>query len=102
MICGIDEAGRGCCAGPLVVAGVVLNQTIEGLRDSKVLSEKKREELFDIIKENAKYKIVFCDNHMIDTKGLSFCLSYALKEIKKSFKSTKSSWMEIALLVLKA
>ncbi|DAB34472.1 MAG TPA: ribonuclease HII [Sulfurospirillum sp. UBA12182] len=86
MICGIDEAGRGCCAGPLVVAGVVLNQTIEGLRDSKVLSEKKREELFDIIKENAKYKIVFCDNHMIDTKGLSFCLSYALKEIKKEFQ----------------
>ena len=41
MICGIDEAGRGPIAGPLVVAGVVLNKDIKGLNDSKKLSEKK-------------------------------------------------------------
>jgi len=85
MLCGIDEAGRGCIAGPLVVAGVVLNKNIDGLNDSKVLSEKKREFLFDIIKENAEYKIIFCDNNMIDEKGLSYCLGYAIKTIKKHF-----------------
>jgi len=44
-ICGIDEAGRGSIAGPLVVAGVILNTGIKGLKDSKKLSAKKREEL---------------------------------------------------------
>ncbi len=85
-LCGIDEAGRGCIAGPLVVAGVVLKENIDGLADSKQLSEKKREYLFDIIKENADYKIVFCDNDMVDEKGLSFCLGYAIKIIKEHFK----------------
>lgn len=85
MLCGIDEAGRGCIAGPLVVAGVVLNTKLEGLNDSKVLSEKKREFLFDIIKENSKYKIVFCDNDMVDEKGLSYCLGYAIQSIKDYF-----------------
>ena len=42
-LCGIDEAGRGPIAGPLVVAGVVLCEEITGLNDSKVFSEKKRE-----------------------------------------------------------
>ena len=40
MICGIDEAGRGPIAGPLVMAGVILKEEIEGLNDSKKLSEK--------------------------------------------------------------
>lgn len=42
LLCGIDEAGRGPIAGPLVVAGVVLKESISGLNDSKILSEKKR------------------------------------------------------------
>ena len=42
MLCGIDEAGRGPIAGPLVVAGVVLLKEINGLNDSKVWSEKKK------------------------------------------------------------
>jgi ribonuclease HII len=85
MLCGIDEAGRGCIAGPLVVAGVVLKRKIDGVGDSKTLSEKKREHLFDIIKENSKYKIVFCDNDMVDKKGLSYCLGYCIKTIKEHF-----------------
>ena len=84
-LCGIDEAGRGCIAGPLVVAGVVLLSHIDGLADSKILSEKKRNKLFPLIKENSKYKIIFCDNNMIDEHGLSYCLGYALKEIKDFF-----------------
>ena len=50
-ICGIDEAGRGPLAGPVVVAGVIMPQDsmIEGVNDSKKVSEKKREKLYDII-----------------------------------------------------
>lgn len=84
-MCGIDEAGRGCLAGPLVVAGVVLHKPIEGLNDSKILSEKQREALFPIIQANADYKIVFCDHDMVDTKGLSACLKYAIETIKEHF-----------------
>ena len=97
MLCGIDEAGRGCVAGPLVVAGVVLNQEIKGLADSKILSEAKRDKLFAIIQESAEYKIVFCDNKMVDTKGLSYCLGYAIKSIKEYFLSKEDSKYEILM-----
>lgn len=54
-VCGCDEAGRGPLCGPVVAAAVILplGTEIEGLNDSKKLSEKKREQLFDIIKEKA-------------------------------------------------
>ena len=54
-ICGIDEAGRGPLAGPVVAAAVILplGIVIEGLDDSKKLTEKKREKIFDIIKQEA-------------------------------------------------
>lgn len=54
-VCGCDEAGRGPLCGPVVAAAVILplGCEIEGLNDSKKLSEKKREKLFDIIKERA-------------------------------------------------
>lgn len=54
-VCGVDEAGRGPLAGPVCAAAVILPEgtVIEGLDDSKKLSEKKRELLFDVIKEKA-------------------------------------------------
>ena len=54
-VCGVDEAGRGPLCGPVVAAAVILpkDAEIEGLNDSKKLTEKKREKLFDIIKEKA-------------------------------------------------
>lgn len=54
-VCGCDEAGRGPLCGPVVAAAVILpcGLEIEGLNDSKKLSEKKREALFDVIKEKA-------------------------------------------------
>ena len=61
-ICGVDEAGRGPLAGPVCAAAVILpeNIEIEGLNDSKKLSEKKREALFDVIKEKAvAYAVAF-------------------------------------------
>ena len=55
VICGVDEAGRGPLAGPVVAAACILPDgfVIEGLNDSKKLTEKKREKLFNIIIENA-------------------------------------------------
>ena len=66
FVCGVDEAGRGPLAGPVCAAAVILpNDTIiEGVNDSKKLSEKKREMLFDIIKEQA----------------LSYCIAFATVE----------------------
>ena len=55
LICGIDEAGRGPLAGPVFAAAVILPEGLEelGINDSKKLSEKKRDLLFDLIKEKA-------------------------------------------------
>ena len=55
LICGVDEAGRGPLAGPVYAAAVILprDTVIEGLNDSKKLTEKKREALFDVITERA-------------------------------------------------
>ena len=55
VICGVDEAGRGPLAGPVVAAACILPDgfIIEGLNDSKKLTEKKRDKLFDVIIENA-------------------------------------------------
>jgi ribonuclease HII len=85
VVCGIDEAGRGPIAGPLVVAGVVLNSEIDGLNDSKKLSAKKREVLFKEIISNSKYHIVVIKADKIDEIGLSKSLKMALLEIKSHF-----------------
>ena len=68
-ICGVDEAGRGPLAGPVVVAACILPPflRIPGVNDSKQLSEKKREELYKIIIKNAvAYNIVFINEKIID------------------------------------
>jgi ribonuclease HII len=82
-ICGIDEAGRGPIAGPLVVAGCMfkwkidseklkiknekwdIEKILEEIDDSKKLSVKKREELFEVIKKISIYHIVWIDNNTI-------------------------------------
>lgn len=69
LVCGVDEAGRGPLCGPVCAAAVILPAgcEIEGLNDSKKLSEKKREQLFDVITEKAvSYSIQFADNQLID------------------------------------
>ena len=68
VICGVDEAGRGPLAGPVFAAAVILplDFEIEGINDSKKLSAKKREQLFDEITKNAiAYSIQSCDNKVI-------------------------------------
>lgn len=69
FICGVDEAGRGPLAGPVCAAAVILPPHIEipGLNDSKKLSDKRRRELFPMIKEAAlAYGIAFADHQEID------------------------------------
>ena len=85
-ICGIDEAGRGCVAGPLCVAGCILKKQINGLNDSKKLSEKRRNELFKEITANSHYKIVEFSSAQVDEQGLSKCLKTALETIVEFFK----------------
>ena len=80
-LCGIDEAGRGPLAGNLVVAGCILNAAVDGLNDSKKLSEKKRELLYEKILLNATYHIVEFSAQDVDEKGISFCIKSALEEI---------------------
>lgn len=81
QLCGIDEAGRGPLAGPLTIAGVILNNPIEGLNDSKKLTEKKRESLYELICKNSIYHIARFDAAQIDELGLSQCLATGLREI---------------------
>lgn len=69
LVCGVDEAGRGPLAGPVCAAAVILpaNVNIEGLDDSKKLTDKRRRELFPIIKEQAiAYGIGIADHNEID------------------------------------
>ena len=69
QICGIDEAGRGPLAGPVVVAGVIMpkDSFIEGVNDSKKVSEKKRELLYDkILDEAISYSVAIIGQDVID------------------------------------
>jgi ribonuclease HII len=74
-LAGVDEAGRGACAGPLVVASVILRDPhgheLAKVRDSKELSEKNREDLFDVVKEAAlSLSVVIISNDDIDARGV--------------------------------
>lgn len=81
MLCGIDEAGRGPCAGDLVMAGCILTSDVDGLNDSKKLTERRREELFELIIQNSIYHIVKFSPKEIDDMGISKCISSGLCEI---------------------
>ena len=84
QLCGIDEAGRGPIAGDLVMAGCILNTTVDGLNDSKKLTAKKREFLYEQIIQNARFHIVKFSALDIDTLGISKCLQKGLLEIMEN------------------
>lgn len=74
-VAGVDEAGRGPCAGPLVISSVILEDpfadTWAEIRDSKEISEKKREVLFDIVMENAlAVSVIEVSPEEIDLRGV--------------------------------
>ncbi len=82
FICGVDEAGRGPLAGPVCAAAVILRNgtEIEGLNDSKKLSEKKREQLFEVIKEKAvAYSVAFASVEEIEELNILGATFLAMK-----------------------
>lgn len=88
-VCGIDEAGRGPLAGPVCVAAVILPEdfNLPGLNDSKKLSAKKREELFELIKLQAlAFNIVFVDEKIIDEINILKATLLGMKQAKDGLK----------------
>lgn len=88
-ICGIDEAGRGPLAGPVVVASVIMkpDSFIEGVNDSKKVSEKKREKLYEqIIEEAVSYSVGIIDQNEIDEINI---LNATKKGLTESIKGLK-------------
>ena len=82
VICGVDEAGRGPLAGPVCAAAVILpeGELIPGLNDSKKLTDKKRRELFPIIKEKSiAYGIAFASEQEIDEINILQATFLAMK-----------------------
>ena len=82
-VCGVDEAGRGPLAGPVYAAAVILKEDaeLEGLNDSKKLSEKKRDALFDkILEQSIAYKIVSVDHKTIDEINILNATMLAMKQ----------------------
>jgi len=91
LVCGIDEAGRGPVIGPMVMAGVIVDANQEallkklGVKDSKQLMPKKREELSKHIKNIVKkYKVVIIQPQEIDEAVLSATSNLNMLEAKKS------------------
>ena len=85
LITGVDEAGRGPLAGPVCVAAVIMpydkNEIIEEINDSKKLTEKKREKLFDLIIEKAiSYKIVLINEKIIDEINILNATKLGMKQ----------------------
>ena len=82
IVCGVDEAGRGPLAGPVFAAAVILDpkKPIEGLRDSKKLSEARRDELAPLIKEHAlAWAIAECSCEEIDTLNILHATMLAMR-----------------------
>ena len=82
-ICGIDEAGRGPLAGPVVVGAVIMpkDSMLEGVNDSKKISEKKREKLYELITSEAiAYSVGIVDQEVIDDINILNATKKALTE----------------------
>lgn len=91
IVAGIDEAGRGSLAGPVVCACVIMPMSevdiIDGIDDSKKLSEKKREELFEkITKKALSYSIVEIDEKTIDKINILNATKLGMKKALESLK----------------
>lgn len=88
-ICGIDEAGRGPLAGPVVVAACIMpkDSMIEGVNDSKKVSEKKREKLYELITEEAiSYSVGIVDQNEIDRINILNATKAGLTEAVRTLK----------------
>ncbi len=89
IICGIDEVGRGALAGPVVSCAIIMPKglIIDGIKDSKKLTPKKREELYSIILENAiDISYGFVDNDNIDKYNILKATLFSMEKAVNSLK----------------
>lgn len=105
FVAGVDEVGRGPLAGPVVAAAVVLPKDFDvlGINDSKKVTEKKREELFPIIKEKAvAYGIGIADEKIIDEinilEATKLAMKIAIEELNKSLEEKFQHGIEHILI----
>lgn len=108
-ICGIDEAGRGPLAGPVVVASVIMPQDsmIEGVNDSKKISEKKREVLYEkIIEEALAYGVGIIEQNEIDRINILNAtkegLTISIQELEKNLKEKKRDFDKPEIILVDA
>lgn len=90
LVCGVDEAGRGPLAGPVCAAAVVLHKglILEGVNDSKKLTEKKREALFDVITEQAlDWSVAFATVEEIEEINILNAAMLAMKRAVEGLKN---------------
>ena len=109
LIAGIDEAGRGPLAGPVVVAGVIMpkDSMIEGVNDSKKISEKKRERIYEvIINEAIAYGVGIVSQTDIDRINIlnatKMGLRLAIKDIEEDLKKKKRSFEKPDIILVDA
>jgi ribonuclease HII len=88
LVAGVDEAGRGALAGPMVAAAVVLPEgfDLEGIRDSKQLSPAQRDDAFTRIRADAMFAVVRATPALIDRKGLHRCNIALLRTAARRLK----------------
>lgn len=108
-ICGIDEAGRGPLAGPVVVASVIMpeDSMIEGVNDSKKVSEKKREILYEkIIEEAVAYGVGIIDQNEIDKVNILNAtkegLTKSIQELEKDLKEKNRGFDKPEIILVDA
>ncbi len=80
IIAGVDEVGRGCLAGPVTAAAVILKNSISELKDSKQMSPSKREALSRIIKEQSIFSFASISNYKIDEINIHQATLLAMQE----------------------
>jgi ribonuclease HII len=107
FVCGIDEVGRGCLAGPLVVSAVILPlNTKYTLKDSKIITHEKREIAFRWLVKNSFYSIAFANNYIIDKiniyQATLFCMRKAVYNLIESlpFSVTQLKYILVDALPL--
>jgi ribonuclease HII len=87
IVVGVDEAGRGCWAGPLVAAAVILTDPIDNLNDSKQLSRVQRERLEPIIKQQClAYGLGWVEPDVVDAIGLTAATAQAMSTAVKALQ----------------
>lgn len=102
ILCGIDEAGRGSFAGPVVAATVILphGQAPEFLKDSKIMTKKARNDAFLWITDNCMYGVGIVNHRVIDTSNIVEATKYAMK--RSILEAKSKSHKELSAILVDA